>query len=556
VAHALSGLMKQPFCGSLTAMQSYDVIVIGAGHNGLTCAAYLGMAGIKVKVLERRAIVGGAAVTEEFFPGFRNSIAAYTVSLLNPKVIADLRLAEHGLKIVERRAQNFVPALDGRYLLAAEGCTGRNVAKFSRTDGERYDAFNRELDTAADLLRELILQAPPNLTRGVSLDSMRELKKVVRFGNRIRRLSTESLSAVLDLFTKSAGDYLDGWFEGELVKALFGFDAIVGNYASPYTPGTAYVLLHHAFGEINGRKRAWGHAIGGMGAITQAMARAATGCGVEIETDAPVREVLLDKGRAAGVVLASGRVIRAAAVAANVDPKRLYTALVPAEALDKAFLRRMRAWRCGSGTFRMNVALSQLPSFAARPGHAAQDHHTAGIILAPSLAYMDRAYCDARMLGWSRAPIIEMVVPSTLDGTLAPAGAHVASLFCQHVAPDLPDGSSWNDHRDQVADLMIETVERFAPGFKASIVGRQALTPLDLEQVFGLTGGDIFHGALTLDQLFWARPALGYADYRSPLKGLYHCGSGAHPGGGVTGAPGHNAARAIIEDRRRRRRAH
>jgi phytoene dehydrogenase-like protein len=530
-------------------MQSYDVIVIGAGHNGLTCAAYLGMAGIKVKVLERRAIVGGAAVTEEFFPGFRNSIAAYTVSLLNPKVIADLRLAEHGLKIVERRAQNFVPALDGRYLLAAEGCTGRNVAKFSRTDGERYDAFNRELDTAADLLRELILQAPPNLTRGVSLESMRELKKVVRFGNRIRRLSTESLSAVLDLFTKSAGDYLDGWFEGELVKALFGFDAIVGNYASPYTPGTAYVLLHHAFGEINGRKRAWGHAIGGMGAITQAMARAATGCGVEIETDAPVREVLLDKGRAAGVVLAGGRVIRAAAVAANVDPKRLYTALVPAEALDKAFLRRMRAWRCGSGTFRMNVALSQLPSFAARPGHAAQDHHTAGIILAPSLAYMDRAY-------WSRAPIIEMVVPSTLDGTLAPAGAHVASLFCQHVAPDLPDGSSWNDHRDQVADLMIETVERFAPGFKASIVGRQALTPLDLEQVFGLTGGDIFHGALTLDQLFWARPALGYADYRSPLKGLYHCGSGAHPGGGVTGAPGHNAARAIIEDRRRRRRAH
>jgi phytoene dehydrogenase-like protein len=537
-------------------MQSYDVIVIGAGHNGLTCAAYLGMAGIKVKVLERRAIVGGAAVTEEFFPGFRNSIAAYTVSLLNPKVIADLRLAEHGLKIVERRAQNFIPALDGRYLLAAEGCTGRNVAKFSRTDGERYDAFNRELDTAADLLRELILQAPPNLARGVSLESMRELKKVVRFGNRIRRLSTESLSAVLDLFTKSAGDYLDGWFEGELVKALFGFDAIVGNYASPYTPGTAYVLLHHAFGEINGRKRAWGHAIGGMGAITQAMARAAAGCGVEIETDAPVREVLLDKGRAVGVVLAGGRVIRAGAVAANIDPKRLYTALVPADALDTAFLRRMRAWRCGSGTFRMNVALSQLPSFAARPGHGAQDHHTAGIILAPSLAYMDRAYCDARMLGWSRAPIIEMVIPSTLDDTLAPAGAHVASLFCQHVAPDLPDGSSWNDHRDQVADLMIETVEGYAPGFKASILGRQALTPLDLEQVFGLTGGDIFHGALTLDQLFWARPALGYADYRSPLKGLYHCGSGAHPGGGVTGAPGHNAARAIIEDRRRPRRAH
>ena len=537
-------------------MQTYDVIVIGAGHNGLTCAAYLGMAGFKVKVLERRAIVGGAAVTEEFCPGFRNSIAAYTVSLLNPKVIADLRLAEHGLKIVERRAQNFVPALDGRYLLAAEGCIGRNVAAFSSSDGERYDAFNRELDTAADLLRELILRAPPNLTRGVSLESIRELMKAARFGNRIRRLSTQSMSAILDLFTKSAGDYLDAWFEGELVKALFGFDAIVGNYASPYTPGTAYVLLHHAFGEVNGKKRMWGHAVGGMGAITQAMARAAIGCGVEIETNAPVREILIDKGRAAGVVLASGRVIRGTAVAANVDPKRLYTVLVPAEALDASFVRRMRAWRCGSGTFRMNVALSQLPSFAARPGRETQDHHTAGIILAPSLAYMDRAYCDARMIGWSRSPIIEMVIPSTLDDTLAPPGAHVASLFCQHAAPELPGGGSWNDHREQLADLMIETVEGYAPGFKDSIVGRQALTPLDLEQVFGLTGGDIFHGALTLDQLFWARPALGYADYRSPLKGLYHCGSGAHPGGGVTGAPGHNAARAIIADRRRLRRAH
>jgi phytoene dehydrogenase-like protein len=537
-------------------MQNYDVIVIGAGHNGLTCAAYLGMAGLKVKVLERRAIVGGAAVTEEFCPGFRNSIAAYTVSLLNPKVIADLRLAEHGLKIVERRAQNFVPALDGRYLLSVEGHTRRNVAAFSSSDGERYDAFNRELDTAADLLRELILRAPPNLTRGVSLESIRELMKAARFGNRIRRLSTQSMSAILDLFTKSAGDYLDGWFEGELVKALFGFDAIVGNYASPYTPGTAYVLLHHAFGEVNGKKRMWGHAVGGMGAITQAMARAAIGAGVEIETNAPVREILIDKGRATGVVLASGRVIRGAAVAANVDPKRLYTALVPAETLDASFVRRMRAWRCGSGTFRMNVALSQLPSFAACPGRETQDHHTAGIILAPSLAYMDRAYCDARMIGWSRCPIIEMVIPSTLDDTLAPPGAHVASLFCQHAAPELPGGGSWNHHREQLADLIIETVEGYAPGFKDSIVGRQALTPLDLEQVFGLTGGDIFHGALTLDQLFWARPALGYADYRSPLEGLYHCGSGAHPGGGVTGAPGHNAARAIIADRRRLRRAH
>jgi len=534
-------------------MQAYDVIIIGAGHNGLTCAAYLGMAGLKVKVLERRHIVGGAAVTEEFLPGFRNSTAAYTVSLLNPKVIAELDLAAHGLKIVERRAQNFVPALDGRYLLASEGCTRAEVAKHSRIDAERYDAFERELDTAAALLREFVLQAPPNLTRGLSFKSLRELLKAGRLGNRIRRLSTESLSALLDLFTRSAGDYLDDWFEGDLVKALFGFDSIVGNYASPYTPGTAYVLLHHAFGEVNGKKRAWGHAIGGMGAISDAMARAARRFGVEIRTDAPVREVVVEKDRAGGVVLKSGEVIRAKMVAANLNPKLLYTSLVPDSVLPAAFLRRMRGWRCGSGTFRMNVALSQLPSFSARPGRAIEDHHTAGIILAPSLAYMDRAFCDARTHGWSREPIIEMLIASTLDDTLAPTGAHVVSLFCQHVAPQLPGGVSWNDHREEVADLMIETVERYAPGFKASVLGRQALTPLDLEARFGLTGGDIFHGALTLDQLFWARPALGYADYRSPLRGLYHCGSGAHPGGGVTGAPGHNAAQAIIADWRRRR---
>lgn len=534
-------------------MQSYDVVIIGAGHNGLTCAAYLGMSGLAVKVLERRPVVGGAAVTEEFCPGFRNSVAAYTVSLLNPKIIADLRLADHGLRIVERRAQNFLPNPEGQYLLAAEGITEREIAKFSRADADRYAAFSRQLDASADLLRELILQAPPNLTRGLRLDTIKELLKAGRFGNRLRQLSTENLRVLFDLFTKSAADYLDGWFDGALVKALFGFDAIVGNYASPYTPGTAYVLLHHAFGEVNGKKRVWGHAIGGMGSITQAMARAAAGHGVEIETNAPVREVLIENGRACGVLLEDGRSIRSTAVGANVNPRLLYTAMVPSGALDPAFLHRMRRWRCGSGTFRMNVALSQLPSFTALPGSALADHHSAGIILAPSLGYMDRAYCDARQRGWSREPIIEMVIPSTLDDTLAPRGAHVASLFCQHVAPDLPDGSPWPEHRETVADLMIDTVDRYAPGFKASVIGRQALSPLDLEQVFGLTGGDIFHGALSLDQLFWARPALGYADYRGPLKGLYHCGSGAHPGGGVTGAPGHNAARAIIADRRWRR---
>jgi phytoene dehydrogenase-like protein len=313
------------------------------------------------------------------------------------------------------------------------------------------------------------------------------------------------------------------------------------------------VLLHHAFGEVNGKPRTWGHAIGGMGAITQAMAKSAAAAGVDIQIGAAVREVIVERGRACGVVLTDGTSVRGRAVAASVNPKLLSTSMVPADALEPTFLDRMRHWRCGSGTFRMNVALSELPSFTALPGRDVSDHHTAGIIMAPSLSYMDRAYDDAKRDGWSRQPIIEMLIPSTLDDSLARPGAHVASLFCQHVMPELPDGVSWHDRRDTVANLMIDTVERYAPGFKASILGRQALSPLDLEETFGLLGGDIFHGALTLDQLFWARPMLGHADYRSPVAGLYHCGSGAHPGGGVTGAPGHNAARAIVRDLRGRR---
>jgi phytoene dehydrogenase-like protein len=325
---------------------------------------------------------------------------------------------------------------------------------------------------------------------------------------------------------------------------------VVGFYGSPYAPGTGYVLLHHAFGEVNGKRRVWGHAIGGMGAISDAMARAAANYGVEIETGAAVRELVVEGGRARGVALDDGRVVRGNAVAVNANLKLFYTSLVPDGALDREFLRRMQEFRCGSGTFRMNVALSELPSFTARPGRALADHHTAGIVIAPSLGYMDRAYVDARTHGWSREPIVELVIPSTLDDSLAPKGAHVASLFCQHVAPELPDGSSWDDHKEIVADLMIETVERAAPGFKASVVARQALSPLDLERTFGLVGGDISHGAMSLDQLFVARPMLGYADYRGPLPGLYHCGAGAHPGGGVTGAAGHNAAHAILADQR------
>src|ERR1700688_703047 len=529
-------------------MTETDVIIIGAGHNGLTCAAYLAMAGLRVKVVDRRKVVGGAAVTEEFHPGFRNSVAAYTVSLLNPRIISDLRLPEHGLRIVERRAQNFLPAPDGRYLLTGEGRTHQSIAKLSERDATRIDAFTRDLEVIADVLRQFLLRAPPNVVEGFGAGSIREALNALGTANILRRLSLEQQRSLLDLFTRSAGEMLDDAFESDLVKALYGFDAIVGNYASPYAAGSAYVMLHHAFGEVNGKKGVWGHAIGGMGAITQAMARAAGGHGVEIELDAGVREVIVEGGRAAGIVLDNGETVRAKYVVSGVNPKLLYTRLLPPDALPGEFLARIKNWRNGSGTFRINVALSALPSFTALPGPG--DHLTAGIIIAPSLGYMDRAWQDARSHGWSREPVVEVLIPSTLDDSLSPPGQHVASLFCQHVAPQLPDGRSWDDHREEVADLMIATVDQYAPGFAASVVGRQILSPLDLERQFGLLGGDIFHGALTLNQLFSARPMLGHADYRGPLKGLYHCGSGAHPGGGVTGAPGHNAARVILGDHR------
>jgi phytoene dehydrogenase-like protein len=529
-------------------MTETDVVIIGAGHNGLTCAAYLAMAGLRVKVVERRKVVGGAAVTEEFHPGFRNSVAAYTVSLLNPQIISDLKLHEHGLRIVERRAQNFLPSPDGSYLLTGEGRTHQSIARLSERDAMAIDAFTRELEAIADVLRQFVLRAPPNIVAGFGAGAIREALNAVGTANILRRLTLEQQRSLLDLFTRSAGEMLDDRFESDLVKALYGFDAIVGNYASPYASGSAYVMLHHAFGEVNGKKGVWGHAIGGMGAITQAMARAARGHGAEIELDGGVREVIVERDRAVGVILENDKTIRAKYVASSVNPKLLYTRLIAADALPADFLDRIRHWRNGSGTFRMNVALNALPSFTALPG--AGDHLTAGIIIGPSLQYMDRAWQDARAHGWSREPVVEVLIPSTLDDSLCPPGQHVASLFCQHVAPQLPDGRSWDDHREEVADLMIATVDQYAPGFAASVIGRQLLSPLDLERQFGLLGGDIFHGALTLNQLFSARPMLGHADYRGPLRGLYHCGSGAHPGGGVTGAPGHNAARVILGDHR------
>lgn len=529
-----------------TSSRQWDAILIGGGHNGLVCAAYLAKAGKRVLVLERRSVVGGAAVTEEFHPGFRNSVASYTVSLLQPKVIADLELERHGLRVVSRKLNNFLPLGNGEYLLAGAGRTAEQVARFSARDAARLPEYEQRLEIFADVLRAQALQAPPNISGANWLRALPELWKAGQLGRQLQRLDPGLQQEFMDLFTISAAEYLDRWFESAPIKALFGFDGIVGNYASPYAPGTAYVLLHHVFGESNGVKGAWGHAIGGMGAITQAMARSAVEAGVEIRTDAAVEKVLVEQGRAVGAVLAGGEVLRGSAIVANVNPKLLYERLFDPADVPPATLERMTNWRCGSGTFRMNVALSKLPEFSVLPGQG--DHMTAGIIIAPSLDYMDRAYLDARQYGWSREPIVEMLIPSTLDDSLAPPGQHVASLFCQHVAPQLSDGRSWDDHREEVADLMIATVDKHAPGFAASVLGRQIMSPLDLERTFGLIGGDIFHGALSLNQLFNARPMLGQAGYKGALPGLYLCGSGTHPGGGVTGAPGHNAAAIVRKD--------
>ncbi len=522
----------------------YDALIIGAGHNGLVCAFYLARAGLKVRIVERRDVVGGAAVTQEFHPGFRNSVASYTVSLLQPKVIADMKLADHGYRVVERPISNFLPQEDGGYLKLGGGLerTQAEFRRFSEHDARVLPQYYDALEGVADVLRDLAMKAPPNVGGGV-----KTLIDGALQGRGLMKLSIDRQRDVLDLFTKSARNFLDGWFESEAVKAAFGFDAVVGNYASPDTPGSAYVLLHHVFGEVNGKKGAWGHSIGGMGAITQIMAKVCRDLGVEISLESPVNKVLVDGGKAVGVKLTSGEEIIAERVIANVGPKLLYEKMVDPSDLGPEYVRRMKGFKTGSGTFRMNVALSELPRFTCLPEPG--EHHQSGIIIAPTLDYMDRAFIDAKQYGWSKKPIVEMLIPSTVDDSLAPAGQHVASLFCQQFAPDHDWAKNNGVDEAKAADTIIDTVEAYAPGFRASILGQQILSPLGLERTFGLADGDIMHGNMSLDQLWAARPVLGNGAYRSPIKGLYMCGAGTHPGGGVTGAPGHNCAQEILAER-------
>lgn len=524
--------------------QTSDVIVIGAGHNGLVCAAYLARAGLSVRVLEARHCIGGAAITEEFHPGFRNSVYSYSVSLLHPGIIADLRLEENGLEIMERPAGSLSLLPDGHLQLTRDPDQARaEIARFSRRDAERIDAFEEQIAVVARAVRSLAVKAPPNFGGG-----WRDALNLLQAGNHLRKLDSRHQIVLTELMTRSLGDHLDSWFEGDALKGLLGFEGVIGNFADPYQGGTAYVLLHHAFGEVKGRAGAWGIARGGMGAISESIATVARRHGVQIETDAPVAKILVDNNTARGIVTEDGREYYARTIAANIHPQLLLTKLLERDALPEDDQRRIDAYRSHSATFRMNVALSELPRFSSLP--AGEDFHFKGAIeLCPSLGYMQTAYREAKESGWSSQPIISMQLPSTQDDSLAPPGGHVASLFCQHFQRHLPAGRSWDEVKEQVADQVVDAIDAHAPNFRSSIVGRQIKSPLDIERDLRMVGGDIFHGALHLDQFYSMRPIPGLASHRMPTRGVYLCGSGAHPGGGVSGLPGRNAAHVILRDR-------
>lgn len=526
------------------------MVIVGAGHNGLTCAAYLARAGYRVQLLEMRSVVGGAAVTEDICPGFRNSTCSYVVSLLNETIVSDLELHRYGLEIIDREDTVVMPeSPDRAFFVSGDYETfKRTVAQRSARDAARLDDFERVLETSADVLRDVVLETPPNIGGGFA-----DLLRAGKVANRMRKLDPSMQHHVIKLMTMSIADYMKEWFETDVLSAMFGYQAFIGAMVSPWAPGSAYILLHHYIGMVNGKKGAWGHARGGMGAITQAMARSAEAHGAVIRTDAAVREIIIEDGVAGGVRLENGEQVSARMVVSNAHPQTLFTRLIDARHLETDFLRRMNAYRSGSGTLRMCLALDELPDFLCL--HALTPERREAflkgiIVFARDWAYCERAYDDAKLHGWSREPVIEIYIPSTLDDSLAPPGRHVMSLFCQHYNYDLPDGMSWDNLKEQVADEIIDFVTQYAPNLKSAIVGHRVLSPLDLERDFGLVRGDIMHGKLGLDQIYAMRPTSGAADYRMPVKNLYLCGSGAHPGGGVSGCPGHNAAREILRDLR------
>jgi phytoene dehydrogenase-like protein len=525
---------------------SYDVIIVGAGHNGLVTAAYLARAGMNVLMLERRELVGGACVTEELWPGFKVSTASYVNSLLRPEIIRDLELSRHGYELLPRSPSSFTPFPDGRYLLLGpdKAMTSREVAKFSRRDAEALPRYEAMLERVADFIEPTLLMTPPNPW---SLRP-RDLWTLGRLGWGFLKLGKDGPRAI-EILTGAARPILDRWFESEELKIALATDAIIGAMASPSTPGTAYVLFHHVMGECNGVRGVWGYVRGGMGGITQALAAAARERGVEIRVSSPVAKILTRDGRTQGVTLEDGTEFRAPRVVSNLDAHVTFLELLDPSALPPEFLDAVRAIDYSSASLKINVALSELPNFCAvdASGFPPDAHLRGTIHIAPTLDYMEQAFDDAKYGRPSANPILECTIPSVVDPTVAPPGKHVMSFFVQYAPYQLRD-ASWDQIKDQFADRCFDVLNEYAPNFKRAVIDRQVVSPLDLERRFGLTGGNIFQGAMTLSQLFLLRPLPGYADYRSPVRGLYLCGAATHPGGGVMGACGYNAAREILRD--------
>ena len=525
----------------------YDAIVVGAGHNGLVTAAYLARAGRRVLVLERRPIVGGACVTEETFPGFKVSTAAYVNSLFHKAIVRDLALARHGYQVLARDPSSFTPLPDGRSLLMGPDAdlTRKEIAKFSVRDAERYPRYEAMLERVADVIEPTLTMSPPDLLR----PRLRDLRTLLALGRSFRRLGTGAGEA-MEILTGPARTILDRWFESEELKATLATDAIIGAMASPSMPGTAYVLFHHVMGETDGKHGVWGYVRGGMGGLTQALAAAARERGAEIRCEAEVARVLVRDGAAVGVALASGEEYLAPIVASNADARVTFLRLLEPRTLPEDFVAAVERISYESASLKINVALSELPSFRALPGTAPGPQHRGTIHICPDQDYIERAYDDAKYGRPSARPVLECTIPSVVDPSVAPPGRHLMSMFVQYAPYRLREGS-WDDLREPFADRCFDLLDEYAPNFKRSVLARQVLTPLDLERTFNLTGGNIFQGAMTPSQLFSFRPVPGWARYRTPIRGLYLCGAAAHPGGGVMGTPGLNAAREILGRRLR-----
>lgn len=521
----------------------YDAIVIGAGHNGLVAACYLARAKWRVCVLERREIVGGACVTEEIFPGYKFSTASYVNSLFRPEIVRDLNLRGYGYEVIERNPASFTPFLDGRYLMLGRGIASdaAEIAKFSKRDSQAYPRYEAMLERVASVIEPTLTEIPPNVRK----PRLRDMAGGLRLARSMQRLGP-NMTEALEILTGAARPILDRWFESEQLKATLATDAIIGAMMAPSMPGTAYVLFHHVMGETNGKKGVWAYMRGGMGGITQSLAKAANDLGVEIRTAAEVKSIVVRHGRAMGVVLANGDEFSARRVASGVDAHLTFESLMDPAILPPDFRSAIARISYDSASLKINAAIDRLPSFAALPGHDEGPQHHGTVHLVPDQDYIERAYDDAKYGYPSKEPVVEFQMPSSLDPTLAPPGKHVVSMFIQYAPYKLKD-AAWTDAlRNEFADRCFEIIERYAPGFTESVIHRQILAPPDIEQRFGLTGGNIFQGSMLLDNLFAFRPVPGYADYRTPIKNLYLCGSAAHPGGGVMGAAGWNAARAML----------